>query len=214
VLSSAGATWQSVAVSTLVPAATDTVSGVVELATSAEVQAGTDTTRAVTPATLHAGSLVRGTVQNSTSGTSIDFVGATGIPSWAKRVTIMFSAVSTSGTSSTLIQIGDSGGVETTGYTSYSSFGVSSNQFISSTAGFVLDPAQYLTSATLRYGSIVLVNVTGNVWVASGNILQDTGVVSNATGGKTLSDVLDRVRVTTVNGTDTFDAGQINIMYE
>jgi len=212
VLSSNGTTWQSVAVSTLVPAATDTVSGVVELATSAEVQAGTDTTRAVTPATLHAGSLVRGTVQNSTSGTSIDF---TSIPSWAKRVTIMFSAVSISGSSSVLIQIGDSGGIETTGYDSYALYSVSAGQFISSTAGFVLEPTGSAGPAISRYGTIVLVNVTGNVWVSSSAIFGASGgVVSTGAGGKTLSDVLDRVRVTTVNGTDTFDAGQINIMYE
>ena len=33
-------------------------------------------------------------------------------------------------------------------------------------------------------------------------------------GRVTLSGALDRVRVTTVNGTDTFDAGSINILYE
>lgn len=31
---------------------------------------------------------------------------------------------------------------------------------------------------------------------------------------KTLSATLDRVRLTTVNGTDTFDAGLVNIIYE
>jgi len=33
-------------------------------------------------------------------------------------------------------------------------------------------------------------------------------------GTKTISGVLDRIRLTTVNGTDTFDAGSVNILYE
>jgi len=60
------------------------------------------------------GGLVSGTAVTA-SGTSVDF---TGIPSWVKRVTVMFSGVSLSGTSSYLVQLGDSGGVENTGYLS------------------------------------------------------------------------------------------------
>jgi len=56
------------------------------------------------------GVIVSGTAVASTSGTSIDF---TSIPSWVKRVTVMFAGVSTNGTGSYLIQIGDSGGIET-----------------------------------------------------------------------------------------------------
>jgi hypothetical protein len=127
----------------------------------------------------------------------------------------MFSAISTNGASSLLVQIGDSGGVETTGYDSYANYGINTGQFISSTAGFVLEATLYLSSTIARYGTIVLVNITGNIWVSSSNLYEGSGgVVSAGAGGKTLSDVLDRVRVTTVNGTDTFDAGQINILYE
>jgi hypothetical protein len=157
-------------------------------------------------------SLVSGTAVNSTSGTTIDF---TSIPSWVKRVTVMFSAVSTSGTSSLLVQIGDSGGIETTGYDSYALYAPSSGGFISSTSGYVLEPTGYLSGTIARYGMIVLANLTGNNWVASSNLYEGSGgVVAMAAGGKTLSAVLDRVRVTTVNGTDTFDGGTINILYE
>ncbi len=57
--------------------------------------------------------------------------------------------------------------------------------------------------------------MSGNTWEAIG-LVYDFGDSSNSTvvGGKTLSAILDRIRLTTVNGTDTFDAGQINIMYE
>jgi len=55
--------------------------------------------------------ITSGTAVASTSGTSIDF---TGIPSWVKRITVMFDVVSTNGSAIILIQLGDSGGIETT----------------------------------------------------------------------------------------------------
>ena len=65
------------------------------------------------------------------------------------------------------------------------------------------------------FGAIVLTNVTSNTWVAQGVFHMPTYTVGNsAAGAKTLSGTLDRVRITTVNGTDTFDAGTINILYE
>ena len=45
--------------------------------------------------------ITAGTAVASTSGTSIDF---TGIPSWVKRITVMFNGVSTNGTSNIQIQ--------------------------------------------------------------------------------------------------------------
>ena len=146
----------------------------------------------------------------STSGTSIDF---TSIPSWVKRITVMFDGVSLSGTSSFLAQIGDSGGIEITGYNGGGSrFGVSSLAGATFTAGFGFNNS---TAACLFSGNIIFCNVTGNTWSASGLLGGSATEFSNTTSGsKTLSGTLDRVRITTVNGTDTFDAGTINIMYE
>ena len=154
--------------------------------------------------------LVSGTAQISTSGTSIDF---TGIPSWVKRVTVMFSGVSLSGSSQFLIQLGDSGGIETTGY-SGGGFRTSSSTVAggNSTAGFYFANT---TAATVFSGMITITNLSANTWVAMGLLGGDvTEVVDATAGGKTLSATLDRVRITTVNGTDTFDAGSINILYE
>ena len=168
----------------------------------------TDTS--VTPAKL-AQPLTLATAQASTSGTSIDF---TSIPSWVKRITVMFSAVSTNGASSLLIQIGDSGGIENTGYSSVAAdFGAGTSEI---TTGFVLDRL-HSSFATFK-GSIVLNVINGNTFVCSG-ILANPDVtygplVSYSAGSKALSAQLDRVRITTVNGTDTFDAGSINIIYE
>ena len=158
------------------------------------------------------GVLTSGTAVASTSGTSIDF---TGIPSWVKRITVMFNGVSTSGTSYKLVQIG-SGSVTTSGYVSAGGvisgnigFGVQS-----STAGFIISSSD---AADNLYGSVVINLVTGNTYGAYGTLGDVTGTYVNAytvSGGIALGGTLDRVRITTVNGTDTFDAGSINILYE
>jgi len=149
--------------------------------------------------------LVQGTAQASTSGTSIDF---TGIPSWVKRVTVMFSGVSTNGTSALLVQLGDSGGIENTGYVSTS---IQATLTDSSTAGFIIRSA---TATNLFSGSMVIKNINGNEWVSDHVVKQSTTANAFGAGDKTLSATLDRVRITTVGGTDTFDAGSINILYE
>ena len=156
--------------------------------------------------------LVSGTSVASTSGTSIDF---TGIPSWVKRVTVLYSGVSTSATSNYLVQIG-AGSVTSTGYLSASitaQSGSSSSAGATTTAGFVV--ADAVAAAYLYSGSIVIQNISGNVWVQSGLLTNTTAVRSSLSNGQvTLSGALDRVRITTANGTDTFDAGSINILFE
>jgi hypothetical protein len=156
----------------------------------------------------NSGAFVAGTAVASTSGTSIDF---TSIPSWVKRVTVVGSQVSTNGASSFLIQLGDSGGVETTGYES-GMFG-NTNQTNTSTAGAVLMQSSNSSSNTNSF-SIVFSLESVNKWIASGVTTRNDGVVFFTGAFKQLSATLDRVRVTTVNGTDTFDAGSINILYE
>jgi hypothetical protein len=155
--------------------------------------------------------LVSDTAQASTSGTVINF---TGIPSWVKRITVMFSGVSTSGTSAYLIQLGDSGGVETTGYTSSASRISTTVLSQNSTAGFILLGGA-ATAASTYSASYSISLLSTNLWCLQGT-MSDTGNTTTqiAAGSKTLSDTLTQVRITTVNGTDTFDAGTINILYE
>lgn len=169
---------------------------------------GTDATQTLTNKTIQGGAVNSGTAQASTSGTSIDF---TGIPSWVKRITVMLSDVSTNGSSNPLIQLGDSGGVETTGYVVVGAFTGSSTGQSSYTTGFGFQSG---SSGNVISGFLTccLLN-SSNLWVASGLITIPSFVFSIA-GNKTLSATLDRVRITTVNGTDTFDAGSINILYE
>jgi hypothetical protein len=154
---------------------------------------------------------VLGTEVATTSGTSID---VTGIPSWAKRVTVQLVGVSTSGTSRPLFQIGDSGGIETSGYLGAGGLvqvGVSAENF---TTGFGLVAG---AAAHVIHGALVLTleDSSQNTWVAAGTFaLSDAAEALITAGSKSLSAALDRVRLTTLNGTDTFDAGAINILYE
>jgi hypothetical protein len=143
------------------------------------------------------------------SGTSVDF---TSIPSWVKKITVMFRGVSLSGTSAILIQLGDSGGIETTGYVSSGTgFSGTGGATISSTSGLVV----FLNSATyIVSGVATITNISSNIWVYGGVGKIDPAVCWTGGGDKELSATLDRIRITTVNGTDTFDAGSINILYE
>ena len=143
-----------------------------------------------------ANSITSATAITTTSGTNIDF---TSIPSWVKRITVMFANVGTSGTSIKQIQLGN-GSFITTGY-------------LGST---VLFGAAFSSSTNITTGSVVFSLQTGNTWVWQGNIgVTGAGDYFAITGGSlALSSALDRVRITTVNGTDTFASGAINITYE
>lgn len=178
---------------------------------------GTTDTQTLTNKTLSTGlvmgvsAITSGTAVASTSGTSIDF---TGIPSWVKRITVMFSGVSTSGSSNPMIQLGSTT-FTTSGY--LGNVNVVQNAVatvaIAFTTGIGVNASG--NSGTTLYGQVVLTPVSGNVWVGTTNISHGNVVATaQGTGGISLSGTLDRVRITTVNGTDTFDAGSINILYE
>jgi hypothetical protein len=158
--------------------------------------------------TAGAYALTSGTAQASTSGTSIDF---TSIPSWVKRVTVMFNSVSTNGTSIVQIQLG-SGSVQTTGYVAAAA---NDSTGTALTSGFPVNDVNGAAGET-RYGSAIFSLLGSNTWTCNGTLHTPGGnsAIIDFAGGVTLSSALDRVRITTVNGTDTFDAGSINILYE
>jgi hypothetical protein len=157
--------------------------------------------------------LISGTSVASTSGTSIDF---TGLPSWVKRVTVMFDGVSVSGTSSVIVQLGDSGGVEATGYAGSTAVAASATlpTVVNHSTGFTV----FSNIATnVIHATIILSLLDSSLftWSATGAYgYSSTAVFGTVGGTKSLSDTLTQLRITTVNGTDTFDAGSINILYE
>ena len=145
---------------------------------------------------------VLGTYTATTSGTEKDFT----IPAWAKKITVNFVGVSTNGTSNVMIQIGDPT-VETSGY-------LCTSGTTAFTTGFGIDSGN---AAAVRHGTITLVlaDAASFTWVASGVVARsDTASTVQTAGSKSLSAALSTVRVTTVNGTDAFDAGSVNVLYE
>ena len=161
----------------------------------------------------NSGAFVSGTAVASTSGTFIDF---TGIPNWVKRITVIFSGVSTNGTSNPIIQLGDSGGVETTGYSATGFFiqNAGATGVVTSTAGYAIASGAAANSLIATF-VINLIDASANRWVIAGSGTLESAATAFFTNGvKALSGTLDRVRITTVNGTDAFDAGQINILYD
>jgi hypothetical protein len=163
--------------------------------------------------TINSGAILgitSGTAVASTSGTSIDF---TSIPSWVKRITVMLSGVSLNGSANIVLQIG-SGTLQTTGYRSVLSYIATTSPATSTaTTGLHIQcgAASYIVNAKAEF-----VLLGSNTWVATAIFGNDTTIVFSgvASSNVALSGALDRVRITTVNGTDTFDAGSINILYE
>ena len=156
------------------------------------------------------GGITSGTAVASTSGTSIDF---TGIPSYVKRITVMFSGVSTSGTSNYQVQLG-AGSITTSGYLSANTIlNSAGSNLVTATSGIIV--FQPAAAADTCIGSLVLTLFSSNTWIGAGVANRtNSGATVQMAGSLALGSTLDRLRITTVNGTDTFDAGSINIAYE
>jgi hypothetical protein len=154
--------------------------------------------------------IVRGTAVASTSGTSIDF---TSIPSWVKRITLVLNGVSTNGTSVIELRIG-SGSITATGYSGSYVYTVliTATGGSTSTTGFQVPG---VSAGNIRSGIYTLINLSGNIWVASGcGAFSEVAGSWQGGGNLTLGGVLDTVRLTTAGGVNTFDAGSVNILYE
>jgi hypothetical protein len=154
--------------------------------------------------------IVRSTAVTLTTQTSVDF---TSIPSWAKRITLVFQGISLSGTSNFLIRLGTGGTPTTSGYVSGSSSMGAAVSSITSSTGFAMQAGS--TAALSISGSVEFVNLSSNIWTANG-VGGYAGITGTITvgGNISLGGTLDMVRLTTVNGTDTMDAGSVNILYE
>lgn len=150
------------------------------------------------------------TAKASTSGVAVEF---TGIPTWARRITITVNGVSSNGVTNLLVQPGVSGAPTTSGYTGNAVFSWASEVVpVSSTAGI---PIFNNVASYKHFGELVLTNISGNTWLASGQfVVTGTQGCSISGGVVTLSGALNYLRVVAANGTDTFDAGSINLFYE
>lgn len=195
---------------TLAAPGTDT-NRTINLPDASTTLVGTDAAQTLSNKTIQGGTIQSGTAQASISGTSIDF---TGIPSWAKRVTVLMNGVSTNGTSPIQLQVG-SGSISVTGYVSAAAAINGGTGQTSSATGLPLTIT--LTAASTQTGKATLELIGSNTWVEAGLVLYTASagaMVMSAGSSPALSGALDRVRITTISGTDTFDAGTINIMWE
>jgi hypothetical protein len=156
--------------------------------------------------------VVSGTAITLTNQTAPEF---TGIPSWVKRITVMFQGVSSNGSGNYLIQLG-------TGSTTYTTSGYLGTSTVSSTAGnnaanmssgFSLNQSSQ-GAACVFHGSVTITNINSNSWVAMGYCGQSDAARGWTTGGSvSLSAALTAVRLF-IDGTQQFDAGTVNILYE
>ena len=149
------------------------------------------------------------TVQATTSGTGpFPF---TSIPSWVKRITVQFNGVLTNG-SNLLVQIG-SGSYTSSGYVSAGIVATSTgNTAVTTTAGFY--SSCNLSSTVTNNGIVMLTNITGNTWVGTATSARSDSATLISSGFLALGGALDRLQLTTISGTATFSAGQVNILYE
>lgn len=155
-------------------------------------------------------SITSDTMQATSSGTSFSF---TGIPSTVKRITVMFQAVSLSGTDALLVQAIVGGSPVTSGYTATCVHVNTSSTTTggSSTAGFNI--SQGGSAASTFSGSMVLTRLTGNTWVESYSGKASTTAASVGGGDVDLAGGLDGIKIL-ATGANTFDGGYVNIMYE
>jgi len=161
-----------------------------------------------------AGGITLGTVADSGSGTSIDF---TGIPAGTKRITMNFDDVETNGTSQVMLQLGDAGGFETSGYVGCSvrvSGDADAENARVFTEGMAMQSATGATSP--MFGSIILslLDASTFTWASMAVLGRQDVYLWVASSAKSLSAELTQVRLTMINGSDAFDDGKLNISYE
>lgn len=173
---------------------------------------GTDSAQTLTNKTINGGTIIPA-AGGTLTGITTDFVG---IPSWARRINIFVNSMSTNGASNKLLQLGSGGTFQTTGYVSgvmnARHAGTSAGASVATT-GFQLDNDSI---AAYIYDGIITLSTPGsNVWFIDGRLGDTTAVrYPMAYGRVTLSGVLDRLRFTTLGGTEAYDGGTFSFTYE
>ena len=185
---------------------TGDVVGTTDTQTLTNKTLGTGLTMNVSATTL--GSLVR-----TPSGVTSTTLGS--IPSWIRQFTFTFDLISTNGTSALLVKIGPAGVVVSSGYTSVSAATGASSGASNNSTGFLITPGGAFVSASYAYSGAATIYVVGaNKYTFVSTLCTTAGnIVYVSSGSVTLADPFDTISLTTVNGTDLFDAGAFNLMY-
>ena len=137
----------------------------------------------------------------------------TGIPSWAKRITMYWSGVSTTGTGKVGFRFYTNTGVVSSGYyATDTAIGNSSGVTTNTTNGFFMSLS---AAANLRNGTFVLTKLYGsNDWVVSGlaNVNNNTSSCM-ITGIVSLSNLATSIELFESGGA-AFDAGSVSYVFE
>lgn len=178
---------------------------------------GTDATQTLTNKTIQGGALTLMTAKawnwnGLSTNVVLDF---DAIPSWVKRITVSLDRLSLSGTSTFGVVLGTSSGFEVTGYSGMAMTTTTGGNAASVISASFLLYDNVPTAASLHSGIMIITRVTGNTWAASANVGNDVGTRFRImAGSKTLGDEITQLRIATTNGTDTFDGGTVNVIYE
>lgn len=164
---------------------------------------------AISGTTMNA-AVTHGTPVATTSGSTASW---SSIPAGVNRIVIVFGTVSTNGTGVPLIQIGDGGGIENSGYVGAVSILTNAAAVVvgNHSSGFALSTSW--AAGAIVSGVLELVRYTPgqHVWAISGSLGRyDSTAIHTISGVKALSAELDRVQLIT---TDTFDGGVMNVFY-
>ncbi len=186
-------------------------------ASQAEAEAGTDNGRDMSPLRVAQAIAALGASGSATLGTVVDTsTGATsytvtGLPAGVKKIAFAYGGNSTNGTASLMIRVGPSGGVVTSGYAGAVHDGTNS---VIKTDGFYID--DFGAAAAVRHGrgDLQLVDASTNTWSWESQTLSSDSNRAMRSGAGTISlaGALERFQFI-ANGTDTFDAGKLNILY-
>ena len=134
------------------------------------------------------------------------------LPTGIKKITVTIGGVSSNGTAVIGIQLGDSGGLETTGYAGCVNNYNGSALASLGTGGFFLSTSG--AAAQILEGSmeLTLLDSSTNTWSATWIMSRSDGTTGIYTGSgtKSLTGTLDRVAIVT---TDTLDAGKFGLTY-
>jgi hypothetical protein len=153
--------------------------------------------------------ITSGTPLATTSGSSVEF---TGIPTWAKKITVMFYGISVDTTNGIYVQIGPSGGVTTTGYTSTSIRGSGSPGSAAQTSGFAIQGGGNAGNTWYGMMDIFLMDATNYYYVSTHSLYSNNSNAVYGGGGVATTGLITRVKL--VGDATNFDAGSVNILYE
>lgn len=144
------------------------------------------------------------------SGTSVTF---TGIPSTAKQVLINFNNINFTGICRMQVRLGNSGGIQSTGYNATNISAVTTLSGYGSNSEFPIQ-VNYASAQNCGVMILNLHDASSNTWVASsvtGNAPTNNALQIGA-GTKTISGgTLSQIEIST--SSSAFSSGSINLMY-